>query len=120
MGKRCVAAGCSLTHKDGVHLYGFPKDPALRKQWAMQVKRTRDKREPTDHSRLCSKHFEEHSYSQLSMSLGLGKVKALLKADAIPTLFERPAPMKRKMPSPTKEPKRRRMAYEKRERARVS
>ena len=106
-----------------MHLYGFPKDPALRKQWAMQVKRTRDKWEPTDHSRLCSKHFEEHCfepYSQLPMSLGLGKVKALLKADAIPTLFERPAPMKRKMPSPTREPKRRRMPYEKRERARVS
>ena len=27
MGKRCVAAGCRSTHKKGVHLYSFPKDP---------------------------------------------------------------------------------------------
>ena len=72
MGKRCVAAGCSSTHKDGVHLYGFPKDSGLRKKWADQVRRTRDKWEPTDHS-----SFEEHCfeiYSKLSESLGLGKV----------------------------------------------
>ena len=75
MSKRCVAAGCSSTHKDGVHLYGFPKDSGLRKKRADQVRRTRDKWEPTDHSRLCGKHFEEHCfeiYSKLSESLGLG------------------------------------------------
>ena len=125
MGKRCVAAGCSSTHKDGVHLYGFPKDSGLRKKWADQVRRTRDKWEPTDHSRLCSKHFEEHCfeiYSKLSESLGLGKVKSLLKPDAVPTIFERPSSAKRKASSlPTGEPvKRRRTAYDKRERARVS
>ena len=71
MGKRCVAAGCTLTHKGGVHLYGFPKDPALRKQWAMQVKRTRDKWEPTYHSRLCSKHFEERHIVNCQCHWGL-------------------------------------------------
>ena len=97
----------------------------LRKKWADQVRRTRDKWEPTDHSRLCSKHFEEHCfeiYSKLSESLGLGKVKSLLKPDAVPTIFERPSSAKRKASSlPTGEPvKRRRTAYDKRERARVS
>ena len=89
MVKRCVAAGCSSTHKDKVHLYGFPKDPSLRKQWADQVKRTRDKWEPTDHSTLCSKHFEQHcfeNYGKLSESLKIGKVRALLKPGAIPIL----------------------------------
>ena len=108
-----------------MHLYGFPKDSGLRKKWADQVRRTRDKWEATDHSRLCSKHFEEHCfeiYSKLSESLGLGKVKSLLKPDAVPTIFERPSSAKRKASSlPTGKPvKRRRTAYDKHERARIS
>ena len=31
MGKRCVAAGCSNTHRDGVSLHKFPKDASLRR-----------------------------------------------------------------------------------------
>ena len=47
------AAGCRL------HLYGFPKDPELRKKRADQVKGTQDKLEPTDHCYmyLCSKRI---------------------------------------------------------------
>ena len=125
VGKRCIAAGCSSTHKDAVHLCGFPKDPGLRKKWADQVKRTRDKWDPTNHSRLCSKHFEEHcfeNYSKLSESMGLRKVKSLLKLDAVPTILERLSSTNRKASSPpTGGPvKMRRTAYEKRERARVS
>ena len=123
MGKRCVAAGCSSTHKDGVHLYSFPKHPTKRKRRADEVRRARDKWEPTDHSRLCSKHFEEHCfepYSKLSAALGLDKVKSLFKPDAVPTIFEKPASLKRKTSSASGEPmKKRRIAYEKRERARV-
>lgn len=118
MGKRCVAAGCSSTCKDGVHLYGFPKDPELRKKWVDQV----NKWEPTAHSYLCSKHFEEdcfQPYSKLAESLGVGKVRVLLKTDAIPTIFERPSE-KRKISSSEPASKRRRTAVEKRERSRVS
>ena len=32
VGKRCVAAGCSSTHKNGGHLYCSPKDPIKRKK----------------------------------------------------------------------------------------
>ena len=39
----CVAAGCSNTHKDGVHLFLFPKEARLKKKWTDQVRRTRDK-----------------------------------------------------------------------------
>ena len=72
-----------------------------------------------------SKHFEDHCFepyskSKLSESLGLGKVKSLLKADAIPTIFERPASLKRRLSPPVREVKKRRMAYEKRERSRAS
>ena len=122
MVKRCVAAGCSSTNRDGISLFGFPKDSSLRKKWADQVRRTRDKWEPTDHSVLCSKHFEDHClepFSKLSTSLGL-KVKQLLKADAIPTIFEKPPNLKRKIPASTTQEPKRRSAYEKRERSRVS
>ena len=113
MGKRCVAAGCSSTHLDGQHLYGFPKNPELRKKWADQVKRTRDKWEPTAYSYLCSKHFEDNS-------LGVGKVRALLKPGAIPTLFEKPPANSKRKISPSTEPTvKRRIAVEKRERFRV-
>ena len=37
MVKRCVAAGCSNTHSDGVSLFHFPRDPSLRLQWTRQV-----------------------------------------------------------------------------------
>ena len=123
MGKRCVAAGCSSTNKDGFSLFGFPKDPDLRKKWADQVRRTRDKWVPTNYSHLCSKHFEEHCfepYSKVSASMGL-KVRQLLRPGAVPTIFEKPASLKRKTPaSNSQEPKRKRTAYEKRERCRVS
>lgn len=121
---RCIATGCSLTHKDRARLFLFPKDPALRKKWAEQVKRTRDKWDgPTDHSVLCNKHFEDSCFEQdskLAVSMGLGRRKPRLKADAIPTLFAKPACMKRKVPSSEMPaPKRRSVYYEKRERSRI-
>ena len=120
---RCVAAGCSLTHKDGVSIFHFPKDPVLRKKWADQVRRTRDKWEPTDNSVLCSKHFEDGSFeldSQLAKAMGM-KRKVRLKPNALPTLFEKPASLKRKSSaSEMSAPKRRKGAFEKRERSRVN
>ena len=125
--KRCVAAGCSNTYRDGVSLFLFPKDPQMRKKWADQVKRTRNKWDgPTDHSVLCSCHFEEHCFEadmKLAQSFGVeGKKKPRLKPDAVPTLFQRP-----KRPTsvdavtePSQPVKKRRVAFEKRERQRVS
>ena len=101
----------------------------MRKKWADQVKRTRDKWDgPTDHSVLCSCHFEEHCFEaevRLAESLGVdSKKKPRLKADAVPTLFQRPASSKRPSMDAVAEPeqpkKKRRVAYEKRERQRVS
>ena len=120
---RCVAAGCSLTHKDGVSIFHFPKDPVLRKKWADQVRRTRDKWEPTDNSVLCSKHFEDGCFeldSQLAKAMGM-KRKVRLKPNGLPTLFEKPASLKRKSSaSEMSAPKRRKGAFEKRERSRVN
>jgi hypothetical protein len=42
-GKKCIAAGCSNSHKDGISLFKFPSDNKLRKMWIKQVQRTRAK-----------------------------------------------------------------------------
>ena len=68
----------------------FPKNAGL---WEKSV------REPTEHSHLCSKHFED-SYFQPDDKLklmGLWKRKSCLKDDAVPTVFEKPASLKRKV-----------------------
>ena len=97
----------------------------MRKKWADEVKRYRDKWEPTEHSVLCSKHFEGSFFEQgtlLVQSLGLGKKKACLKPDAVPTLFSRSTSLKRKglLEAVPKQKRRKSMAFEKRERSRVS
>ena len=114
---RCVAAGCSNTHRDGVSLFMFPKKESLRKKWADEVRRTREKWEPTEHSVLCSKHFEAHCFEQctkLSETVGMvKKIKPQLKADAVPTLFEKPPNLKRPLSDfSSTNSKRRRSAYD--------
>ena len=90
------------------------------------MKRHRDKWEPTAYSVLCSRHFEQSCFEDstlLSLSLGLGKKKARLKTDAVPTLFSKPTSQKRKATSvidPPPQKRRKSAAYEKRERFRVS
>lgn len=121
---RCVAAGCSSeSGKDGASLFKFPKDENMRKKWADQVKRTREKWEPTKHSVLCRKHFEDWCFEQDSKlydSFGLGKKQSRLKSDAVPTLFEKPALLKRTIPATESNPAKKRPAYAKLERVRVN
>ena len=109
MVKRCVAAGCSNTYNAGVSLFLFPKDLQLCKKWTDQVKRTQDKWEgPSDHSVLCSCHFEEDRFepeAKLADSLGfVGNRKLRLKADAVPMLFDRPVPKRQTVVEPVAGP----------------
>ncbi len=121
MVNRCVAAGCSNTHNDGVSLHKFPIDPVLKDKWVKQVRRTRAKWTATKYSVLCSEHFSVDSFQVESQRL---------KLDAVPSIFPRqsatgagPSTSRKRaavdvsvlMPS-----KRIRPAVEKRERARVS
>ena len=114
MGKRCVVAGCSNTHKDGVSLFKFPSDKKLRREWIRQVQRTRAKwKDPGEYSCVCSAHFAEDYFQAISsmcQKVGL-KMKQMLKPDAVPTIFPRP--------SDTKIHKRVSSAYKKREHIRV-
>lgn len=128
MPARCVAAACSNTHRDGVSLFKFPKDPFLREKWAKQVQRTRAKWNPTENSVLCSKHFEEDCFepgTDIAAQFGI-KLTRKLKPEAVPSIFTR------KRPAATNSSdvenaggvsttcKRKRGALEKKERSRVS
>jgi len=116
MGKKCIAFGCSKTHKDKVSLFKFPTKSQLRRAWILQVKRTRDKWDgPSEHSTLCSDHFTVDCFepmSILSKQMDL-KRQQRLKPDAIPTIFPRPASVPApKLPCTSR-------SFEKRETARV-
>ena len=125
---RCVAAGCSNTHKDGVHLFLFPKEARLKKKWTDQVRRTRDKWQPTQHSVLCSKHFEAHCFKpslKLSESIGMKKIKTQLEAGAISTLFDKTPSLKKpcleeSSDKPVAKKRKRSAYYDKREHLKVS
>ena len=80
MPRRCVAAGCSNTTKDGVSLHIFPLDPKFRRIWAQKVRLSRAKwTGPSKHSYLCSTHFDESCFEpSMNASIGLKKVRRLL------------------------------------------
>ena len=142
MVKRCVAAGCSNTNSDGVSLFQFPRDPALRTQWTKEVQRTRAGWQgPSDYSVLCSNHFTNDCFEEetiIAARFGIEK-RRRLKPNAIPTVFHRQSSTQalqvredyveespstsRKRPASSKEcipVEQKRTAFEKRERMRVS
>ena len=94
MVKRCIAAGCSNTHADGVSLFSFPRNPSLRAKWNKQVQRTRaDWRDATNYSVLSSEHFTNDCFEEgsiIAAQFGIQK-RRCLKPDAVPTIFYRPA-----------------------------
>jgi len=128
--------------KDGISFFMFPSDPVLKERWIRQVQRTCDQWSgPSQHSVLCARHFTEDCFepdSAIAATMGLTK-RRRLKPDAVPTVFERQAPLhsrpsssgarssrKRATTTPGTtgigsgtQVKKSRQAYEKRERSRV-
>ena len=102
MPKRCVAANCSNTIADGVSLFRFPRDAARRRQWVLQVKRTRARWDfPAVYNAscvLCSDHFEADCFdSSSSVKLSVGydlQHKRVLLDTAVPTIFARTVTLK--------------------------
>ena len=142
MVKRCIAVGCSNTYSDGVSLFQFLRDPAIRAQWTKEVQRTRANWQgPSDYSVLCSNHFTNDCFEEdtiIDARFGIEKQRHL-KPKAIPTVFHRQSSTQvlqviedyleenpsasRKRPASTKEcipVEQKRTAFEKRERMRVS
>ena len=93
MVKRCITAGCSNTNADGVSLFHFPRHLSLRQKWNRQVQRTRaDWKDATEYSVLCSKHFTNECFEEdsfIAAQFGMTKRKRL-KPDTVPTIFHRP------------------------------
>ena len=127
---KCVAAGCSNSTSDKVTIFKFPSDPVLRGKWEKQVQRTRADWKATKHSHLCSEHFTEDSFEvepTLAAEFGIAK-KRRLKSGAVPSIFPRIAASGAQMsvkrpatstPDSATATKKKRGAFEKRERARV-
>ena len=77
MPKRCVAANYSDTITDSVSLFRFPRYVARRRQWVLQVKRTRARWDfPVVYNAscvLCSDYFEADWFdSSSSVTLSVG------------------------------------------------
>lgn len=77
----CAAPGCSnrsdrVDPERRVSFHKFPKDPKILKEWMKNIRRVF---KLTQHTRLCSKHFEEWCWE------GMNKRK--LREEAVPTLF---------------------------------
>ena len=80
-----VPVGYSNAHKDGASLSPFPKDASLRKRWADQVRRTREKWVPTEHT--LQGHFEAYCFEQVlpnnTTTVGMGGWQGLLQGTRI-------------------------------------
>ena len=65
MVKCCIASGCSNTNSNGVSLFYFLRDPALRMQWTKEVQRTcANWQGPSDYSALCSDQFTNDCFEE--------------------------------------------------------
>ena len=94
-GRYCVASGlnkvsCKNTsYTPGISMRRFPKDVRLRRLWTQFVRRHRAKFEPSEHSTLCSAHFEPTCF-QRKLSMGDEAVdktpRTLLKQGSLPNV----------------------------------
>jgi len=69
MPAHCAAYGCKTRNVSGSYskFFRFPRDPERRQQWVNAIKRKDFV--PTEHSRICSKHFVTGTYKSMYMSL---------------------------------------------------
>jgi len=93
----CVVPGCKSgygtknVYPPGVGKHRFPKDLAIRKRWIEAIPRA--DWEPSEHSRICSLHFDELDYeTKRNDSNKHRKTEAKLKnkqlkSDAVPRYF---------------------------------
>ena len=97
----CVAFDCNndSRYTTGISYHCFSSDPSIREQWLAKISRA--DLVISKHSRLCSVHFTPDCYERdLKAELLGSKPKAILKPDAIPSLFShRPPPKKARLSS---------------------
>lgn len=97
----CAAFDCNndSRYTTGISYHCFPSDPSIREQWLAKISRA--DLVISKHSRLCSVQFTPDCYERdLKAELLGSKPKAILKPDAIPSLFShRPPPKKGRLSS---------------------
>lgn len=96
----CAAYGCNTDSKvHRISMFGFPKkenDNLRRQAWINRLNRGQSatkKFAPTQHSKLCAKHFEEDQFRRsksFAEEIGFKDFRLHLKPDAVPTIFENP------------------------------
>ena len=110
MPHHCAVPGCTSNSKTavGVSFHKFPADAALRRSWVRNICRDERKGVWTINSstRVCSLHFAEESYyaSGRKRERRTTRTSRILKAAAVPTVFdcfpERLQPMSSKRKAP--------------------
>ena len=97
----CAAFDCNndSRYTTGVSYHCFPSDTALQQQWLAKISRA--DLVVSKNSRLCSEHFTPDCYERdLKAELLGAKPRAILKQDAVPSLFShRPPPKKPRLSS---------------------
>uniref|UniRef100_A0A8C7DPC2 THAP-type domain-containing protein n=1 Tax=Oncorhynchus kisutch TaxID=8019 RepID=A0A8C7DPC2_ONCKI len=90
MPRKCVVAGCSNTHKDGVTTHLWPKDEKIALKWDRFVRLTRvDWIKGTTATTVCGAHFTPEDfdgYNQWKAGFGM---RLRLKPCAVPTVHHR-------------------------------
>ena len=89
MPNRCVAGYCSCDGtEEGVHFFRWPSNVTTARKWTSFVRMTRrDFDSPSKWSTLCSHHFTDSDYANLT-AFRLGGNKLLkLKPEAFPTVL---------------------------------
>ena len=83
----CVLTGCRSRERNPT-LHKFPTDPKIRELWTDFVRKVRPCwLGPTQHSYICSEHFEIRYFSNYSkLAKGLS-TRLFLTADAVPTVY---------------------------------
>ncbi|KAM4546487.1 THAP domain containing 12a [Fundulus diaphanus] len=88
MQNHCVVPDCPSGISDFQALFRFPRDPNRSQKWVEQCQRTDLRDKPAEqlyrYYRLCGKHFEASAFDSDAPG-------SVLKADAVPSVFDVPA-----------------------------
>ena len=86
----CVVYGCKTGYGPNspkIPVHKFPDEKMLRQKWIHQI--NRDDFKPTEHSRVCERHFVEAAFTMVGARGKPLKTRHLTEW-AYPTLFLRP------------------------------
>ncbi|XP_033753037.1 THAP domain-containing protein 2-like [Pecten maximus] len=86
---QCAAYNGTVKSGQGLSLYIFPKDKTLRKIWTGKLRR--QEFSPSQHSKLCERHFEDDQFAVnpiVLKSLSWTLKRKKLVPNAVPTIFD--------------------------------